>query len=361
MEVPRIYFLLLICLFCSCEHELSNTVEPSFQADVLNELEFSLTPFPKYQFQKEELARLGAYGFLGSSVRAMKRNSSSYESITYQIDGDILVDQEDVFNFIPGEENVGTDGDKHFRTRQIVGPSVREIIIVGVFPRADFVRGGRAETLIDGIELAAEAYDNLDIRISFRGLSVASSSRSASFYMGMPNTIIVWFSDELLDSNVAGKAEFPRAGGLPGKSIIINPIQSTRTVEQNARLLVHEIGHAIGFRHTDFFNRDLSCGPQPDFPSDEGQNSSGAIQIPGTPGFDYSIAENGASAFNSCSSIRTIPGFFFPLDVIALESLYPIPLSNGSGVIFNPTDDCEGQPCPCGEDCRCENGECVPL
>jgi hypothetical protein len=44
------------------------------------------------------------------------------------------------------------------------------------------------------------------------------------------------------------------------------------------------MGHCIGFRHTDYFNRALSCGGAA---SNEGASNIGAILIPGTPsGFD---------------------------------------------------------------------------
>jgi hypothetical protein len=360
MKILTFHFLLLLCLFCSCEQELSNTIEPKFEVDVLDELEFSVTPYPNYKFQKEELVKLAAYGFSRSRVLAVKKNTRSGESIAYQIDEDILLDKEEVLNFIPNKENIDVAGDKHFRTRNIVGSSVREILIVGVFPRGDFGTGGRAETLREGIELAAEAYDDLDLRISFRGFSVSSASRSAVHLMSQPNTIMVWFSDDLIGTIAAGEGTFPTSDGLPGKVIRINPSQATRTAEQNARLLVHEIGHNIGFRHTDFFNRELSCfGLFPDIPSNEGQSESGAIQIPGTPGLNYMPFVDGFSVFNSCPA-SVSPDYFFPLDIVALESLYPVRLPT-TVTIFDLTEDCEGQACPCGEGCRCLNGECVSL
>lgn len=58
-----------------------------------------------------------------------------------------------------------------------------------------------------------------------------------------------------------------------------------------ATILSHEIGHCIGFRHTDYFNRRFSCGVEfdqfgnPTNPNEDIQfpNDLGAIVIPGTP------------------------------------------------------------------------------
>jgi hypothetical protein len=47
-----------------------------------------------------------------------------------------------------------------------------------------------------------------------------------------------------------------------------------------ASILAHEMGHCIGFRHTDYMDRSFSCGGSP---TNEGASTVGAIQIPGTP------------------------------------------------------------------------------
>lgn len=72
------------------------------------------------------------------------------------------------------------------------------------------------------------------------------------------------------------------------------------------------IGHCIGFRHSDYFNRSLSCGSG----GNEGSAGVGAHYIPGThPGFDP------ASVMNSCYSPNS-SGVFSIFDIIALDILY---------------------------------------
>ena len=44
--------------------------------------------------------------------------------------------------------------------------------------------------------------------------------------------------------------------------------------------MAHEMGHCIGMRHTDYYNRAYSCGGSA---SNEGASTVGAILIPGTP------------------------------------------------------------------------------
>jgi hypothetical protein len=76
-------------------------------------------------------------------------------------------------------------------------------------------------------------------------------------------------------------AGFPTSAGAPHNQIKVNSRaignQPQSTV---ATILAHEIGHCIGFRHTDYMDRSYSCGGSP---TNEGASTVGAIHISGTP------------------------------------------------------------------------------
>ncbi|MEO6820610.1 MAG: M57 family metalloprotease [Ginsengibacter sp.] len=114
-----------------------------------------------------------------------------------------------------------------------------------------------------------------------------------------------------------GSSGFP-TGGNPFNQIKMNT--NTQAYGSNPNLgyvtsvIQHEMGHCIGFRHTDYFNRSLSCGGFK-FNSNEGKSTVGAIRIPGTPSKTDKL-----SFMQACSngSDRT----FSANDKIAMDYLY---------------------------------------
>jgi len=113
-------------------------------------------------------------------------------------------------------------------------------------------------------------------------------------------------------SGTGGSAGFP-SGGNPYGQINIGTGLNSYSVDVNEHVITHELGHTIGFRHSDYYNRAISCGSG----GNEGDSGVGAILIPGTP----STAVVGGSIMNSCFR-STETGEFTSSDVTALNYLY---------------------------------------
>ncbi|MGZ3849982.1 MAG: M57 family metalloprotease [Flavisolibacter sp.] len=113
-----------------------------------------------------------------------------------------------------------------------------------------------------------------------------------------------------------GSSGFPTAAGDPFNQIKLNTnVQAYGTnpdLLYVASVIQHEMGHCIGFRHTDYMNRAYSCGGRH---TNEGSAGVGAIQIPGTPS-----KPDAESFMLACSNggNRT----FNPNDIVAMNYLY---------------------------------------
>jgi hypothetical protein len=113
-------------------------------------------------------------------------------------------------------------------------------------------------------------------------------------------------------SGVGGSAGFP-SGGNPYGTINIGTGLTSYSGNVKKHVIMHELGHTVGFRHSDYYNRAISCGSG----GNEGSAGVGAILIPGTP----STAVVGGSVMNSCFR-STESGNWTSSDVTALNYLY---------------------------------------
>ena len=76
-------------------------------------------------------------------------------------------------------------------------------------------------------------------------------------------------------------ASFPNRRGKPGSSITVNTVNYGLTLSEKRFTMVHEMGHCIGFRHTNWFDRNSDGNATTN--DNEGVGSVGANHIPGTP------------------------------------------------------------------------------
>ena len=182
-------------------------------------------------------------------------------------------------------------GKEQYRTTNLVSAGLTKICIngstfTGVFSTA--------------LDLAIQNYDEQPLSFAM----ARTPSSGCSFTI---NAVIQ-------PGVVGGSSGFP-SGGLPFSTINIGGGLSTFSVDTIEHVITHEIGHTIGFRHSDYFNRSISCGTG----GNEGDAGVGAILVPGTP----SGATVGGSIMNSC--FRTVEtGEFTATDLTALQAMYGV-------------------------------------
>jgi hypothetical protein len=187
----------------------------------------------------------------------------------------------------PGKESA-----EQYRTTNLVGTGVTKIC---VNPTSTFNSYSR---LSQGLDLAIANYNGLGLRITFaRGPTTGCTANITA----------------TITSGAGGSSGFP-SGGAPYGTINIGTGLQSYSVDVNEHVITHEIGHTIGFRHTDYYNRSISCGGSA---TNEGDGGVGAILIPGTP----STATVGASIMNSCFR-STETGEWTSSDITALNYLY---------------------------------------
>jgi hypothetical protein len=183
------------------------------------------------------------------------------------------------------------EGQEQYRTTNLVSQSQRKICIN---PTSSFNSYSR---LSAGLTAAIANYNALPLVWDMaRGPTTGCTANISARTM----------------SGVGGSAGFP-SGGLPYSIINIGTGLQSYSAGVNEHVISHELGHTVGFRHSDYYNRAISCGSG----GNEGTAGVGAIHIPGTP----TTAVVGGSIMNSCFR-STENGNFTSSDVTALNYLY---------------------------------------
>jgi hypothetical protein len=214
------------------------------------------------------------------------------ESDIMVVDGVVYTGRDAEVSLEASREMLQTDGssEEQYRTTNLVGASVTNICINGATFNGAFSTG---------LNRAITNYNALGLR--WRMTRITGSTAGCSAVI-----------TARLIGGTGGSAGFP-SGGLPFNTINIGTGLSAFSTDVIEHVITHELGHCVGFRHSDFFNRSISCGSG----GDEGQAGVGAILIPGTP----STASVGASIMNSCFR-STENGEFTGTDITALNVLY---------------------------------------
>ena len=242
------------------------------------------------EVSQDVINKIEAQGFGTDNVRKVENG--------YLVEGDIVLTDENL-NSKSTSPNLLIASEEQYQTTNLVKVLPRTITVSISGTLAGLPIWSKATNAL------ISRYNALNLQVKF--LKVASGG----------NVDIVGFDQGPSGGYITlGSSGFPTSGGDPYNQIKMNTNIQAYGANPNqgyiTSVLQHEMGHCIGFRHTDYFNRALSCGGHK---SNERAGTIGAILIPGTPsGFD-------AESFMLACSAGT-DRTFNANDVIALNYLY---------------------------------------
>jgi Dual-action HEIGH metallo-peptidase len=227
---------------------------------------------------------------------------------TFTLEGDVLATRAELNEWANQKptNNVIVGGEEHYRTFNVVatpGTQVRTITI-------SLANSNFPTVYASALQNTINRYNNLNLRIRFEQRSPGTS------------TNIQIRRSNLGGVNAQGFITLGQASGFPSNGnpapfFTFNSNAAATpffdTVTEVDDVLSHEVGHLIGFRHTDYLNRQ-SCGDG----SFETAGTIGAVYIPGTPTTGQVSATNN-SWMMACSN--GTPGFT-SADVTALNYVY---------------------------------------
>lgn len=306
-------------LACTTEMEEDENLLSEQDLDDLFKGYKDLQLIKDYTMSKKELESFQKEGFIGEYVRVFNSIDikTGEASKVYEIGKDVYINEEDMFGHSKKDEtstkssvNGTNDLFSQYRTTNLVtvNNGVRTIEIKAI----NFFYFQNMNNVAEGLIQAVNNYNslNLTVRFELNFYTITTLQQSWPLYTPGINVVIHNGSGSSLPG---GSAVFPNSGS-PGGQVRINAGTNNESINVNEHVITHEIGHCLGMRHTDFFNRSISCISG----GNEGNAGVGAIHIPGTPA---QVNVDMDSVFLSCFNLFT-DGEFSNADIVALHALY---------------------------------------
>ncbi len=228
---------------------LSLTAVMALSAILMHSCEKQSQPSPEEEISQDVLAQIPNLGF--SNVNVLRDEGG------YVVEGDIFLTS-DLLNQKPGWSTLTIANTKQYHTTNLITGLLRTITVSvsSKLPATYFAATNEARARYNAENLGISL-----VRVSQRGEINITKAPTFAGYVA-----------------VAG---FPTQSGNPYNTIKINSALLEINPGFNLPTIVtHEIGHCIGFRHTDYVDRSFSCGGAT---VNEGEGNVGAIHIPGTP------------------------------------------------------------------------------
>lgn len=241
-------------------------------------------PVMQQAVSDEVLSQIKALGFSNTNVEKIDEG--------YLVEGDIILTPQDLTNTAPGVA-LRIANTEQYRTTNLVTGLPRNITVA--------LSSQLPTSYVAVLDEMIRRYNAEGLRITF---SRVAANANITFTKA--------------NGNYLASAGFPDAQGNPYNNVKINSRAigsgtSTTFINYAATIFAHEVGHCIGFRHTDYMDRSYSCGGGY---SNEGASTVGAINIPGTP----TTAEPNSWMLACISANQNRP--FDAYDKTALSYLY---------------------------------------
>ncbi|HEX8334960.1 MAG TPA: M57 family metalloprotease [Segetibacter sp.] len=240
-----------------------------------------------------------------SMVKAAGFNSNWVERTAdgnYLVEGDILLSAAELKemggqtltnNFIVANE-------EHYRTYNLVSTPSTGYRTITVRLSSGFP--AHYSTALDA---SLARYNGYNLKIRFQRVSSGGDIVISASNLGTTSG----------GGCILGQAAGFPSGGNPSKGFTLSNSSCATTYLNTStkadEVIAHELGHCIGFRHTDYVNRS-SCGPG----GGESAGSVGAVHIPGTP---TTVSGNYNSWMMACTNGSAS---FSSSDVTALNYVY---------------------------------------
>jgi hypothetical protein len=225
--IKPVLFVFLVAAAVSCKKDAKAPAADEISRDVLN--------------------KISALGFTNKNV--IKDDGG------YIVEGDILLTEESLNGAASAQFlRVGTE--EQYRTFNLV-TALPRVITVSVSNKLPL-------SYVAATDEAIARYNAQGLLLTFQRVS---SGANISIIKGTGNYL--------------ASAGFPSSSGAPYSQVKVNSTQLSGQPQATvASVIAHEMGHCIGFRHTDYMSRQYSCGGAA---SNEGASTVGAVLIPGTP------------------------------------------------------------------------------
>jgi hypothetical protein len=227
----------------------------------------------------EIIAKIAKLGYGTSEVQKIDEG--------YLVEGDIILTDKNL-NEVPNSPVLRIANVEQYRTTNLVTALPRTITVSTNSSNAN---------LIAAIDGAIGRYNAQNLQLTFQRVS-----SGGDIAISVVNT-----------RQYIASAGFPTSTGDPFNSIKYAKTYLTYSPGFMTSVIAHEMGHCIGFRHTDYMDRSYSCGGST---SNEGASTVGAVLIPGTPS-----GPDAASWMLACLSATTDRPFNAN-DRTALDYLY---------------------------------------